>query len=36
MHDPHVYAVVTLPEPKTAPPRPAGGLAFLGGWFGSR
>ncbi len=35
MHDPHVYAVVTLPEPKPAQPRPAG-LAFLGGWFGSR
>jgi hypothetical protein len=35
MHDPHVYAVVVLPEPKAEQPRPAG-LAFLGGWFGSR
>ena len=35
MHDPHVYAVVTLPEPKAAQPPPTG-LAFFGGWFGSR
>ncbi len=31
MHDPHVYAVVRLPEPK-ARPKPSG-LAFFGTWF---
>ena len=31
LHDPHVYAVVRVPEPK-AQPRPTG-LAFFGTWF---
>jgi hypothetical protein len=31
LHDPHVYAVVRIPEPK-AQPRPTG-LAFFGTWF---
>jgi hypothetical protein len=31
LHDPHVYAVVRIPEPK-AQPR-ATGLAFFGTWF---
>ncbi len=31
MHDPHVYAVVRVPEPK-AQPKPTG-LAFFGTWF---
>jgi hypothetical protein len=31
LHDPHVYAVVRVPEPK-AQPKPTG-LAFLGSWF---
>jgi len=30
LHDPHVYAVVRIPEPK-AQPRPTG-LAFFGAW----
>ncbi|HEY0395487.1 MAG TPA: hypothetical protein VGD01_13400 [Candidatus Elarobacter sp.] len=33
LHDPHVYAVVRVPEPKAAQPRPSG-LAFLGTWLG--
>ncbi|HEY0396726.1 MAG TPA: hypothetical protein VGD01_19775 [Candidatus Elarobacter sp.] len=32
LHDPHVYAVVRVPEPKAAQPQPAG-LAFLGTWL---
>lgn len=32
MRDPHVYAVVALPEPPKAHPKP-GGLALLGEWF---
>jgi len=31
MHDPHVYAVVRLPEPNVQP-KPSG-LAFFGTWF---
>ena len=31
LHDPHVYAVVRIPEPK-AQPKPTG-LAFFGTWF---
>ncbi len=31
MHDPHVYAVVRLPEAKVQP-KPSG-LAFFGTWF---
>jgi cell division protein FtsB len=31
LHDPHVYAVVRVPEPK-AQPKPTG-LAFFGTWF---
>ena len=31
MHDPHVYAVVRLPDPKPQP-KPTG-LAFFGSWF---
>jgi hypothetical protein len=31
MHDPHVYAVVRLPDPKPQPK--ATGLAFFGTWF---
>jgi hypothetical protein len=31
MHDPHVYAVVRLPDPKPRP-KPTG-LAFFGGWL---
>ncbi|HEX3550327.1 MAG TPA: hypothetical protein VHT53_08130 [Candidatus Elarobacter sp.] len=31
MHDPHVYALVRVPEPK-AQPKPSG-LAFFGTWF---
>ena len=31
LHDPHVYAVVRVPEPK-AQPRPTG-IAFFGTWF---
>ena len=31
LHDPHVYAVVRIPEPR-AQPRPTG-LAFFGTWF---
>jgi hypothetical protein len=31
MHDPHVYAVIRIPEPK-AQPKPTG-LALLGTWF---
>lgn len=34
MHDPHVYAVVSLPEPKTQA-RPSG-FAFLGSWFSGK
>ncbi|MEO7039088.1 MAG: hypothetical protein ABI186_03560 [Candidatus Elarobacter sp.] len=34
MHDPQVYAVVTLPE-TTVQPRPTG-LAFFSGWFTNR
>jgi hypothetical protein len=33
LHDPHVYAVVRVPEPK-AQPKPTG-LAFFGTWFSS-
>jgi cell division protein FtsB len=32
LHDPHVYAVVPVPEPRAAQPRPSG-LAFLGTWL---
>ncbi|HEV3086224.1 MAG TPA: hypothetical protein VGX96_03280 [Candidatus Elarobacter sp.] len=32
LHDPHVYAVVRVPEPKPPQPKPTG-LAFLGSWF---
>ncbi len=32
MHDPHVYAVVRVPEPPRAQPRPTG-FALLGSWF---
>jgi cell division protein FtsB len=33
LHDPHVYAVVRIPEPK-AQPRPTGSaLAFFGAWL---
>ncbi len=32
MHDPHVYAVVRVPEPPKAQPRPTG-FALLGSWF---
>ncbi len=35
MHDPHVYAVVRVPEPKPAQPRPTG-IAFLGSWLSGR
>ena len=34
LHDPHVYAVVRVPEPKPPQPKPTG-LAFLGSWFSS-
>jgi hypothetical protein len=34
LHDPHVYAVVRVPEPKAAQPQPTG-LAFFGTWFSS-
>ena len=33
LHDPHVYAVVRVPEPKLQP-KPTG-LAFFGTWFAS-
>jgi cell division protein FtsB len=32
LHDPHVYAVVRLPDPKQPQPRPTG-IALLGAWF---
>jgi cell division protein FtsB len=32
LHDPHIYAVVPIPEPRAAQPRPSG-LAFLGTWL---
>jgi len=34
LHDPHVYAVVRVPEPKQPQPKPTG-LALLGAWFGA-
>jgi len=33
LHDPHVYAVVRVPDPKQPQPKPTG-LALLGAWFG--
>ena len=32
LHDPHVYAVVRVPDPKQPQPKPTG-LALLGSWF---
>jgi cell division protein FtsL len=32
MHDPHVYAVVSVPQAKPPQPRPTG-FALLGSWF---
>ena len=32
LHDPHVYAVVRLPDAKQPQPRPTG-IALLGAWF---
>jgi cell division protein FtsL len=32
LHDPHVYAVVRLPDAKAPQPKPTG-IALLGAWF---